>query len=158
MVKFITCKYSNFIFIIECSPSFLRTTLIAGIVVTSFTFSGLSELLILLVLFPYATLVNIMACRVYRRTRMGTIRESEISTTTIGCVVNAPPVAQTVMFNDNSTTTNTAVPHNNSRHDAAVQGFIVGTRKSLVWDEHYPPITYHLILIPNLYQFLPLFF
>ena len=131
MVKFITCKYSNFIFIIECSPSFLRTTLIAGIVVTSFTFSGLSELLILLVLFPYATLVNIRACRVYRRTRMGTIRESEISTTAIErSAVNGIPVAQGMIFNNNAATTDATIPHSNSHHDATGSG--IGSRRSPV--------------------------
>ena len=146
MVKFITCKYSNFIFIIECSPSFLRTTLIAGIVVTSFTFSGLSELLILLVLFPYATLVNIMACRVYRRTRMGTIRESEISTTAIErSAVNGIPVAQGIIFNNNETSTHATVPHSsNSRHNSTNSG--IGTRRSPVWDEHGHLTTLHLVI------------
>ena len=48
---------------------------------------------------PYVVLVNIMACRVYRNTRIGMIRESEISTSAIDRAIL--PAAHAIRFNNN---------------------------------------------------------
>ena len=47
-----------------------------------------------------STLVNIMACRVYRRTRTGVIRESEIST---AAMAQQPPKMHPIMFGGEAT-------------------------------------------------------
>jgi len=60
------------------------TTSVGGIAIAILSFSpGIPGPLRTIAMDPYIVLGNIMACRVYRRTRMGLIRESEISTTTI---------------------------------------------------------------------------
>ena len=41
---------------------------------------------------PYIAVINIMACRVYRRTRTGLIRETEISTTTLAKSKSGNPI------------------------------------------------------------------
>ena len=48
---------------------------------------------------PNIVLVNIMACRVYRHTRIGMIRESEISTSAIDRAIL--PAAHAIRFNNN---------------------------------------------------------
>ncbi|KJA22769.1 hypothetical protein HYPSUDRAFT_638112 [Hypholoma sublateritium FD-334 SS-4] len=81
------------------------TTLLGGTVVfVLILVPGIPIFLQLAWLSPNVALVNIMACRVYRRTRMGMIRESEISTSAIG---RAIPLAVThpILFNNNSTST-----------------------------------------------------
>ncbi len=59
--------------------------MIVGIALAVLTFrpAGVPSPLRFFALDPYIVIVNIMACRVYRRTKLGLIRESEISTTTI---------------------------------------------------------------------------
>ena len=58
--------------------------MIAGIIAGAFAFiPGVPALLALLVVSPYAALVNIMASRVFRRTRAGLIQENEISTSAL---------------------------------------------------------------------------
>ncbi|KJA18348.1 hypothetical protein HYPSUDRAFT_191052 [Hypholoma sublateritium FD-334 SS-4] len=113
------------------------TTLITGISIFLSIIPAIPITLKLLLWSPYVVLVNIMACRVYRRTRMGTIRESEISTAAIGRA--AIPVIHPIMFNHNYSTTSlsdvhvttrhTTTPHINSHHDA--MGTVV-ERRSLV--------------------------
>lgn len=113
--------------------SFLRTALLGGVVVAFFIFAPeIQAPLRMLASAPYVVLVNIMACRVYRRTRMGVIRESEISTSAIDRAILPAPHA--IMFNNNNSTTSEApVPHIISRHDGT--GTRVGTR-SLALDAH----------------------
>ncbi len=131
MAKLTTCKNLNLYLCINVYLHSSGTTLIAGILANTFTLSFISTLFHLLVVFPYAALVTIMACRVYRRTRMGTIRESEVSTTAIErSAVNGIPVAQGIIFNNNPTITDATVPHDNSHHDAI--GSPIGTRTSAV--------------------------
>lgn len=73
-----------------------RTTLVAGVAVAVLTFApGVPGPLRYLAMEPYFTLVNIMACRVYRRTRTGVIRESEIST---AAMAQPPPKMHSIMF------------------------------------------------------------
>lgn len=58
--------------------------MIGGIAVAVLTLGpGIPIHLKSLAIDPYIAIVNIMACRVYRRTKLGLIRESEISTTAI---------------------------------------------------------------------------
>ena len=58
-----------------------RTRFVAGVTATILTFApGVPNPLRFLAFEPYITLVNIMACRVYRRTRAGVICEPEIPT------------------------------------------------------------------------------
>ncbi|KJA13277.1 hypothetical protein HYPSUDRAFT_174115 [Hypholoma sublateritium FD-334 SS-4] len=60
------------------------TTMIGGIAVAVLELGpGIPIPLKYLPIDPYIAIVNIMACRVYRRTKLGLIRESEISTTAI---------------------------------------------------------------------------
>lgn len=70
---------------LRCSPrARCRTTLIAGAVFAGLAFSpSVPGPLRSLATDPYIAVINIMACRVYRRTRTGLIREAEISTTTL---------------------------------------------------------------------------
>lgn len=78
-----------------------RTTLIAGVSVAVLTFApGVPGPLRYLAMEPYFTLVNIMACRVYRRTRTGVIRESEIST---AAMAQPPPKMHPIMFGGEAT-------------------------------------------------------
>ncbi|KJA22770.1 hypothetical protein HYPSUDRAFT_185831 [Hypholoma sublateritium FD-334 SS-4] len=89
---------------------FYLTILISGIVVLVLTLtSGIPPFLQSSWLSPNVVIINIMACRVYRRTRMGMIRESEISTSAIG---RAIPVTHPISFNNNNpTSSNATVPH-----------------------------------------------
>lgn len=51
---------------------------------------------------PYVVIVNIMACRVFRRTRTGVIRESQISTSSM----TGGRVTQLVVPSSNATSSN----------------------------------------------------
>ncbi|KJA19548.1 hypothetical protein HYPSUDRAFT_189757 [Hypholoma sublateritium FD-334 SS-4] len=86
------------------------TTLVSGIVVCVLIFThGIPPFLKLSWLSPNVVVVNIMACRVYRRTRMGVMRESEISTSAIERA--GIPISHPIMFNSvNPATSGAIVP------------------------------------------------
>ena len=118
MDRCIICKYTNLTSIGLCLLlTIFRTTLIAGIIAGAFAFiPGVPALLALLVVSPYAALVNIMACRVYRRTRMGMIREVEISTSAMEG--DGTPIAAAIRFNSNPTANYVGVPNASSHPEA----------------------------------------
>ena len=146
MARYIICKYSKLIFIGQCLHLFLRTTLIAGVFVSICSFSFVFPLeLRLIIPPPYAAFVNIMACGVYRRTRKGIIRESEISTSAIECA--GVPAARAIMFKTSADATG---PLHNSHH--VETDSIISIRRGLVWNEYV--LTLYVILIPRSYHFL----
>ena len=98
---------SSYLFDIgRCLPVFSgRITLIGGIVVI-ILMTRAPQPVNMLGLSPYVVLINIMACRVYRHTRIGMIRESEISTSAIDRAIL--PAAHAIRFNNNVSITSEA--------------------------------------------------
>ena len=82
----ITCKIFFWIqeHLLTDASSFFRISVVVGLIAFILMFTPEIPLRLRpLANGPYVVVVNIMACRVFRRTRTGMIRESQLSTTTI---------------------------------------------------------------------------